>query len=759
MPDAARMTIGSMLVPQKSIRREITARLDDHSYKKIPKALQGDHEAEGWVFHKALTKDVWMRRRKSHDVAFEDRVWAMFASLNFPNMNADRKFVLPYGAAPNETKQIDVFAADAEVVVVVECKSTEVPARHAFKSEVEAIQGVRGGLIKTIKREYPYHKIKFLLATNNYGLTDNTADRIKVADVVHMDEDTVDYYLDLANYLGKAARFQMLGWLCGGERIPGLNTDVPAIEGKMGGHRYYSFMIEPERLLKLAYVLHRHKANSSLMPTYQRLIKKGRLKKVAEFVDNGGFFPNSLVLNIESGKKDLRFDKKYGEGDEAKLGVLRLPQMFRAAYVIDGQHRLYGYAETEIASTELIPVVAFVDLPREAQSRLFMEINENQKAVPKNLRSTLNANLLWDSDDLAQQAQAMRLRIAEALEDTKTSPLRGRIVLGEDRATNQRCITIEALNQGIDRGRFIGSFKGTLIKDAGSFYRGDRDATFQHLVEFFELCFARLRDGLPGQFTLGKSEGGFVFMNVGVTAFLRVLGDIVDELIAAGDIDPLQQSTSGVYAAVEPYIDIIVQYLNALPRDEAQELRGKFGSSGQVKYWRALQKALADAVPGFEPDGLADYLLDQDKKNNEEAYKIIRDVEQFLKKDVRERLEDRFGANWYKDGVPKKAYLEAVNLATEKNLEKEPGDSDLDWWDCIYLRAYEQIFKQEHALWVELFSEQYSRPEDEGKSGGWKARSDWVARLNKIRNDTDHQYAVKDEDYEFLVELQTWLGL
>ena len=36
------------------------------------------------------------------------------------------------------------------------------------------------------------------------------------------------------------------------------------------------------------------------MPTYQRLIKKTRLKKVAQFVDAGGYFPNSLILSLES---------------------------------------------------------------------------------------------------------------------------------------------------------------------------------------------------------------------------------------------------------------------------------------------------------------------------------------------------------------------------------------------------------------------------------------------------------------------------
>ena len=47
----------------------------------------------------------------------------------------------------------------------------------------------------------------------------------------------------------------------------------------MGGHTYYSFSIEPEKLLKLAYVLHRNEANSDMMPTYQRIIKKDVYKR------------------------------------------------------------------------------------------------------------------------------------------------------------------------------------------------------------------------------------------------------------------------------------------------------------------------------------------------------------------------------------------------------------------------------------------------------------------------------------------------
>jgi DNA sulfur modification protein DndB len=747
-----------MLLAQKSIAATARKRLDPHELVTINPALRPEHEANGWVVDKILKRSVRMRRLKSADVAFEDRVWATFAGLNFPYLNADRRFLINYGEAANERKQIDVFAADDEVVLVVECKSALKPATHAFKSEIEAIQGTRRGIVRSIQSEFPKRKIRFIVATNNYVLSSTTLERIEAADIVHLDEESIEYYLDLAKHLGKAARFQLLGRLFAGAKIPGLDPVVGAIEGRMGGHKYYSFMIEPARLLKLAYILHRDKANSPLMPTYQRLIKKARLKKVSDFVENGGFFPNSIVLNIDAGPRGLRFDKALTVADGPKLGTLYLPQTFRSAYVVDGQHRLYGYADSELAASELIPVVAFVSLPRAEQVRLFMQINENQKAVPKNLRNTLNADLLWDSDDLAERARALRLRLAQHLEEKKTSPLHGRIIVGEDRATELRCITIDALSRGVDRGRYIGSFTSKEIKEAGSFYRGDQDATFEQVAQFLELSLARLREGLESQWSLGRAEGGFVFINNGVESFLRVLGDVVDHLRAGGKVDPLREPASDVYAEAEPYIDVIVNFLAGLARDESQELKRQYGSAGGTRYWRRLQEALASSVADFEPVGLAEYLADQDKKFNTEAFEIIRDIELCLKRDIRERLEDHYGPSWFKKGVPVKVYREASTLALEKNRELDSHE-EVEPWDCLHIRDYQQILQHDHALWVELFSSTYTRPEDENKPGGWKAKTSWIAELNRIRNENDHTYSVKESEYDLLVSLKTWLGV
>lgn len=758
MPKHTSTPLTELLLDEKSIPSMTRKRISPHEYATIKPVLQEEYEVDGWVLDKTLKRSLKMKRPKSHDVAFEDRVWAMFSKLGFPLLNAGRDCCLPYGPGASDLKQIDVFAADDEVALLVECKSTQSPRYGTFKDTIESIQGVREGIIRNVRRQLPGRKVRFILATNEYSVSENASERIARAEITHFNEADIEYYLSLAQHLGKAARFQLLGRLFAKQKIENLDTRVAAIQGRMGGLRYYTFMIEPARLMKIAYILHRDKSNRGMMPTYQRLIKKNRLQKVTEFVDDGGFFPNSIVLSIDKGRRGLRFDRAQSLEDGPSIGTLHLPQTFRSAYVIDGQHRLYGYAGSQRAESELIPVVAFVDLPRETQVRLFMDINENQKAVPKNLRNTLNADLLWNDDDLSLRAKALRLRIAQELEEDRVSALSGRIVLGEDRATDLRCITIDALNRGIDRGRFVGSFTKTEMKVPGSFFRGDNDSTFQPLAEFLMLCFDGMRNGLSRQYALGKAEGGFVFMNAGIESFLRVIGDMVDYLMVRGDLNPKAVSGQESFAKLEPYLQTLCEAVDSLSRDEALDLRRSYGSGGTTRYWRRLQELLANEVEGFSPEGLDEYLTEQEQEFNTEAYEIVREIELFLKRDVRARLEDELGASWFKEGVPLKVYRDASNLAVDKNRELDE-EEEVEPWDCLNLIHYQDILQDDHARWMELFEQRYTRPEDENKKGGWKARTSWISELNRIRNDVAHSYAVSQEDYDFLVSLKTWLEL
>ena len=111
------MGLADGFIAEKSIPAEIRRRLAPDNFQTIAPPMQASFEDEGWVIDHKNLKSVVMRRKKTHDVAFEDRVWALMAKMHFSKLNASRLFTISYGAGGNEKSQIDVFAADDEVYV------------------------------------------------------------------------------------------------------------------------------------------------------------------------------------------------------------------------------------------------------------------------------------------------------------------------------------------------------------------------------------------------------------------------------------------------------------------------------------------------------------------------------------------------------------------------------------------------------------------------------------------------------------------
>ena len=483
MAEGRSRAMSSMLLAQKSLRATARKRLDPHEFVTINPALRQEHEADGWVVDRILKKSIRMRRLKRDDVAFEDRVWATFANLNFPYLNSDREFFVDYGEAPSENKRLAVFAADDEVVLVVECKSDSKPVADPLTAEIEAIQRTRQGIIRSVRAEFPKCKVKFIFATNNLVLSRATLECMDAADIVHLDEDSIEYYLDLAKHLGKAARFQLLGRLFAGTKIPGLKPTVGAIEGRMGGHRYYAFMIEPARLLKLAYILHRDKANSPLMPTYQRLDQKGSPEEGL-----GLRRQRRLLPQLDRPQHRRRATRAQVRQSAHNCGWTEARDALPSSDIPVGLRRRWTASTVRIRRLQGSRTPSSYQSSRSCLSRgpsrfvCSCRSTRTRRPSPRTCATPSMRTCSGTPTISAERARALRLRLAQHLEEKKTSPLHGRIIVGEDRATELRCITIDALSRGVDRGRYIGSFTGKEIKEAGSFYRSDQDATFRQVA-------------------------------------------------------------------------------------------------------------------------------------------------------------------------------------------------------------------------------------------------------------------------------------
>lgn len=749
------------IVSGKSLKGIISKRKNLYLIESVLPEVVDRYKNIGWEVDREFRSKVRMKKMKPFDMAFEDEVWTTIANLGFGQMNKDRYFKMPYSGDFGLTQQIDVFAADDETILFIECKACEgEPKRGNFKEVIEAIGGKKAGILENIRKIYPNskHKVKFILATKNYYLSEPDIERLENFGILHFEEEIIQYYEDLTKHLGLSARFQLLGNLFDGQDIPEIQNKIPAIEGKMGGHVYYSFSIEPEKLLKIGYVLHRNKANKKFMPTYQRLIKKARLISVQEFVEEGGFFPNSIVININTNGKKPRFERANTQVEDAisRVGILYLPKQYRSAYIIDGQHRLYGYANSKYKNTNSIPVVAFINLERKEQVKLFMQINENQKAVPKNLRNTLNSDLLWNSDNVNDQIKALKLSIAQEFGEEKSSPLYDRVILGENPKTSTRCITIDTIRIGFDRSNFFGQFSKYAIKEDGTFYKGNNDDTFEALFPFLKESFNYIKLNLNEEWNKGELDDGFLTINAGIENLIRIFDDIVNHLKSCGKINPKTDKTSQIVKEVSFYLDPLIDYFKQLSNEQKVELRKSYGTGGRARYWRTLQKAIHQIRPDFYPKGMDKYWNDEAKAFNEESFKMIRDLETYMKKDFNRKLKESYGENWFKSGLPKSVYDESNKRATDKNYEATSKSEEVEPWDCLNIIDYRKIATYGRN-WSDIFEKLYTKPGEEKISGGKDAKTGWMQKLERIRNQNFHSYSVKEDEYEFLSELYEWI--
>ncbi|MDN3582008.1 DGQHR domain-containing protein [Mucilaginibacter flavus] len=756
MTEDLRNTILGNFIGEEDIYKLLRTKKTDsykESFNNGSSALQ-EKLNDGWEIDVILKSKTKVSKAKEDDILFKDKVWSLFAQLGFKILNRD-SFGFPYDKKdPSLIHGIDVFAKDDETVLIIECRSSIKNISCDFSDELEGLKFKKAGIINTIHALFPNTKpkFKFILATRNIGMSTEDETALAKFDAIHFSEEVIDYYYSLHSQLGTASRYQLLGALFAGQEIPDLENRIPAIEGKMGGHTYYSFSIEPEKLLKIGYVLHRNKANENMMPTYQRLIKKARIKEIHKFLEEeGGYFPNSVIINIVSDKnKDIFFEKSSNQVPEAisRIGILHLPKKYRSSYIIDGQHRLYGYSNSKYKNTNTIPVVALINLERSEQVRLFMQINENQKPVSKDLRNTLDADLLWDSESYVDQIRALKSRVAIKLGEDRNSPLYNKISIGEDK----KAISTQQIGIALSRGDFLGKVKAKEIEKSGTFYTGNLNRAYLTLSDFLIRSFSYLKYELE---ELWEQEGNIIVINKGFYGITMILNDCVNHLTNHDMIDK-NTSAKEIFEEVKPYLTSIIKFYRGINEIKINELKSSYGMPGDAKYWRTLQFALREDFPEIHFEGLAEYLKKEEKENNEMAFKYIREIEStYLKSVVRQKLEDEFGKAWFKKGVPEKIYSDAIALAAKKNRDIDEEEDEKEPWDQLHLIDYREIILKN---WQKLFEMQFTKPGEEKISGGKEAKTKWMVELNRIRNENSHTYYVTGEELSFIEEIYDWLG-
>lgn len=712
---------------------------------------------DGWEEYRTpLKTKTPLRKLKPHARQFKDDVWCQFYELGYRCLNYDDQFVLPFGKEPNDINLFDVVAVSDETIFLIECNSSaESESAPACEDEFDLIGLRLDGFTKAMQQIYGKHtRVKYIYATRNLRIDPDRTDyeRLIKSNAFLYNNNTYNYINSLIKNYKKAASYQFLGLVFKNELINSNRLEIPAVRGDMGGKKYYMFCIEPTLLLKMGFILHRTKVNESEFPTYQRLLIPSRLNGITKFIDNGGFFPNSIIINFNSAKHKIQFEATSKTGDTSScFGILKIPNSYGIAYIIDGQHRVYGYANSQYNESNTIPVVAFDGLDTSKQLEIFMEINENQKAVSPSLRLDLEEDLFWGSDRADSRLKALRSSVIKELANGQSSPLFEKISVGEDKAY----LSFKPFSTALSSSGLFPPAAGNKYKIEGinsSLYdisnlnhEDEMIKAKKRIVKLINLCYTFVEENYPALF---KADNSFIVSNRGTYAFINIIGSL-NTYLSHNGILTIDSTSEYRFEEMKKYLISLLDYLQNNISDEEKEAQFRlFGTGADVRWLRFFQSIINKNFPDYNPEELVDW----NERQNEELQSTGRNygikIEKRIKNIVLSKIKELYGDNWELEiNSIKRACQDRAEQDMERSYKEGLGRKTIDWTEMFVINDYKTIIDK---YWTktpenkEAFPNFKTFEQDFAINIGEKfnSKSDklkWISYFNSYRNLWAHE--------------------
>ena len=662
----------------------------------VSKNEKEDYEKMGYSEIRSLKRKVKMSKPKEESIQFEDDIWCMFYNLGFRILNKDEHLRVQWGPNPEDTQQLDVVAVGDDAIFVVECKAASNWTKGNFKDQINKIEQYKEGVSNILRQLYgPRKKVKFIFATRQYRIGDEDKKRMNNAGIFGLNDNAYAYISNLIKSYKESARYQFYALMFKDELINEETYKFPVLRGEMGGNKYYICSIEPSVLLKIGFVLHRTRVNDSMSPTYQRLLVPKRIPGITKFIDAGGYFPNSIIINFNSENEysKIKFRPIKADTDsKSEFGYLLIPNAYGIAFIIDGQHRLYGYAQSRHKDDSTIPVVAFENMPSEEQLKIFMDINENQKAVSPSLRLDLVEDLCWNASNLDSRMKALRSSIIKNLSNDQNKILYRKITIGEDIAE----LTLKPFDTALSKS-------GLIPKASKTQWVGDTDicifntnetdvekamyAAKEQISNFINYAYE-----IADEKMTEECKKVFLFSNRATYPFICLLGSLHAHLIKTGELNP----SSTIFernVKMKPYVEFLSVALNNLPEEEKAKLTGHLGQGAETHWFRAYQNIINKHEPEYAPEELIEWQETQDQTLQEEGGKYKGEIKQMLRSLVFNCLEKTFGRQWQNN-------VAILKNAVEGRIIRDFADNDgfemseYDWKDYVEISEYKEIISQ-----------------------------------------------------------------
>ncbi|MGP0008597.1 MAG: DGQHR domain-containing protein, partial [Methylocella sp.] len=460
--------LGELATTAQARAAEYRVRKSRYNQKSFRKDEAEHAISEGWELVRENQNTDRYQKIKPHDEQLENEFWCLAYSFGYPNLNVGRNFQIEVtkDARTTVSKQIDVFAFDSETIVIAECKFAEKRTKKSLLKDIGEFAGNQRAISNTLRKLFKGsfdQKIIWLFVTRNIDWS--AADRARAAEynIKIVAESEFPYYKEIAKRIGRSARYQFHAEFLARAKVSALEHKLFALRTKLGPHRAYTFFADARTILPITFVNHRDLRDPNAAPSYQRLIHKQRVKDIANFIREGGFFPNSIILNF---KRKVRFDILKPEDENGiAVGQITLPNTYKSAWIIDGQHRLYSYTEMdENDPSPHLPFLAFENIAIFEETKIFADINSKQKSVSRKLLDEITGEIKIESSDKREQTKAISSRAFDLMRDNDDGPLGDKIAGSEIKRSEGSIITIPYL---VDATAQVGLL-GKVVQASGS---------------------------------------------------------------------------------------------------------------------------------------------------------------------------------------------------------------------------------------------------------------------------------------------------
>jgi DNA sulfur modification protein DndB len=515
--------------------------------------------------------------------------------------------------------------------------------------------------------------------------------------------------------------------------------------------------MSPEYLLKISYVSHRSRGKESDALTYQRMVQKTRLKNIREYIEADNIFPTNIVISID--KEYLHFYRTTQEAEDPKtqefgvLGWLDIRPAYKCAWIIDGQHRLFGYSGHPKANKSLVSVLAFESLPEGDQAALFTDINSKQKAVSKSLLLEILVNLKKDADKPQTKIEAVTCQAVIDLGRDPDSALFERIQSSDVIKTSKCCISLTSIfNVVQDTHLFIEKEKDGNIIEYGPLWHpsGEFIKMQERTTAILKNWLNTIRDRAGEWWNKGSEDGGGLAMNDGISTCILVLDSILNHLEEKAKTKLVGFDTVDLMELTNKYAVALGEYFAHKSEEERRQFRGYRAKEGLKTRLRHCQKALRENFPEYNPAGLDDYLQLELKQSNLKGKEIVDRIEVTLQRVIIDELKREYGDDWWINGIPRKIRIPVMKKYEEDDGKRGGRECYLDFID------YRDIIldKNNWRLFENILS--YGK-------GSHNDKTDWIVKINEnTRRIVSHASSGQFLSPEQLGELQgydEWLTM